>query len=101
LRSSPPTSHWIWLKRFPFHKLKIDKTFIRDITTDPDDAAIVSAIIAMARSLKRRVIAEGVESQEQLEFLDRLDCDEYQGYLFSKPVDADAIAGLLSRISNS
>ncbi|WP_460597371.1 two-component system response regulator [Geomonas sp. Red276] len=75
-----------YLKRFPLDVLKIDRTFINDITTDPDDAAITLATIEMAHTLKLEVIAEGVETPEQLEFLVRHRCEHYQGYLFSLPV---------------
>ncbi len=84
-----------YLKRFPIDRLKIDQSFVRDITTDSDDAAIVSTIISMARNLKMNVIAEGVETAEQLDFLRQHGCDEMQGYYFSRPVDADKIAALL------
>jgi diguanylate cyclase (GGDEF)-like protein len=75
-----------YLRRFPIDKLKIDITFIREVTSNPDDAAIVLAIIRMAHSLKLDVIAEGVETAEQLAFLRRHRCDQIQGYYFSPPL---------------
>jgi EAL domain-containing protein (putative c-di-GMP-specific phosphodiesterase class I) len=77
-----------YLKRFPIDTLKIDQSFIRDVSVDADDAAIVQAIVAMAHGLRLRVVAEGVEHEEQLAFLRALNNDEYQGFLFSKPLTA-------------
>ena len=85
-----------YLKRFPIDKLKIDQSFVRDLTTDTDDAVIVSTIISMAHSLKLKVIAEGVESAEQLAFLKQQGCDEIQGYYFSQPVTAGEFTKLIS-----
>ncbi len=84
-----------YLKRLPIDTLKIDKSFVQDVTTDPDDAAIVAAIITMAHTLKLKVVAEAVETVEQLEFLRSLKCDRMQGYLFSKPLPAEEITRLL------
>jgi diguanylate cyclase (GGDEF)-like protein/PAS domain S-box-containing protein len=84
-----------YLKRFPVQTLKIDQSFVRDLTTDADGAGIVAAVVAMAKSLKLHVIAEGVETKEQLASLAKLKCDEYQGYYFSKPVPAEDFARLL------
>jgi diguanylate cyclase (GGDEF)-like protein/PAS domain S-box-containing protein len=85
-----------YLQRFPIDKLKIDIAFVRDITTNPNDAAIAQAIISMAHSLKLRVIAEGVETRPQLEYLRRSRCDEIQGYFFSRPLSAADLAALLA-----
>jgi len=84
-----------YLKRFPIDTLKIDQSFVRDIVTDADDATIVSAIIGMGKNLKQRVIAEGVETHEQLAFLRARQCDEGQGFHFSHPLPAEDFAQLL------
>jgi EAL domain-containing protein (putative c-di-GMP-specific phosphodiesterase class I) len=83
-----------YLKQLPVDTIKIDSSFVRDIFTDPSDAAIVAAIIAMARRLKLRVIAEGVETKEQLAALAELQCDEYQGFYFSRPMSADKLTAM-------
>lgn len=80
-----------YLKRFPIDKLKIDQSFIHDITTDPNDEAMVAAIIVMAHRLNIRVVAEGVETAAQLNFLREHGCDQYQGYHFSKPLPAEKL----------
>ena len=84
-----------YLKRFPVHYVKIDQTFIRDISTNSEDAAITRAIIAMAHGLELKVVAEGVETQAQMDFLKAQHCDELQGYLISEPVPAAAFSQLL------
>ena len=85
-----------YLKRFPIDILKIDQSFVRDLATDPNDVAIVKTIIAMAHTLGMRVIAEGVETYAQLEFLRRQGCDGSQGYYCSKPLAADDFTELLA-----
>lgn len=80
-----------YLKRFPIDKLKVDKSFVRDISTDPNDEAMVAAIIVMAHHLHIKVVAEGVETQPQLDFLREHKCDQYQGYYFSKALAPDEL----------
>ncbi len=81
-----------YLRQFPVGKLKIDRSFIRDVVVNPDDAAIATAIIGMAKSLNLKVIAEGVEEEAQMSFLRARQCDEIQGYYFSKPLAVDKVA---------
>ena len=84
-----------YLRQFPINTLKIDQSFVKQITSNPDDATLVSAVISMGKSLKLHVIAEGVETAEQAAFLLAQHCDEGQGYFFSRPVGAEALAVLL------
>ncbi len=85
-----------YLNRFPIDTLKIDQSFVRDMASNPDNAAIISAVIGMGRNLKQRVVAEGVETGEQLAFLCLQNCDEGQGFLFSYPLPAEDFARLLT-----
>jgi diguanylate cyclase len=85
-----------YLRRFPIDKLKIDRGFIRDLVTRPDDVSIVGAIISLAHSLRLKVIAEGVETPEQLGFLRSMGCDQYQGFHFSPPLPAAAFHELVA-----
>jgi EAL domain-containing protein (putative c-di-GMP-specific phosphodiesterase class I) len=86
-----------YLQRFPIDTLKIDRSFVRDLATDAGDANIVSAVIGMGNSLHMRVIAEGIETREQLEFLQQHGCAVGQGYYFSRPVPAAEFGTLLQR----
>jgi diguanylate cyclase (GGDEF)-like protein/PAS domain S-box-containing protein len=88
-----------YLKRLPFNTLKIDQSFVRELPANQEDAAMVCAILAMAKSLKMRTIAEGVETPEQLEFLRAQQCDEYQGYYFAKPLPIEEFDALLREIN--
>ena len=84
-----------YIKRFPVNTLKVDRSFVQDVPGDADDTAITQAIIAMAHNLNLKVVAEGVETEEQLEFLRRQHCEQVQGYIYSKPLPADEFARLL------
>jgi diguanylate cyclase (GGDEF)-like protein/PAS domain S-box-containing protein len=86
-----------YLKRFPIDRIKLDQSFVRDLPSDKDDAAIAMAVIAMGRSLELVVIAEGVETEEQLEFLRSHECDQLQGFLLSRPLPAEAFQEFLDR----
>jgi diguanylate cyclase (GGDEF)-like protein/PAS domain S-box-containing protein len=88
-------SSFSYLRQFRISKLKIDRVFIRDVAVNPDDAAITTAIISMAKSLRLKVIAEGVEDEAQMSFLRAHQCDEIQGYYFSKPLAVDKVADKL------
>jgi EAL domain-containing protein (putative c-di-GMP-specific phosphodiesterase class I) len=87
-----------YLRRFPLDKLKIDRSFIRDLMSNPDDGSIVRAIISLAHSLRLRVVAEGVETIEQLNLLRDLGCDQYQGFYCSPAVPADSFVQLIKRL---
>ncbi|HEY9885613.1 MAG TPA: bifunctional diguanylate cyclase/phosphodiesterase [Thermosynechococcaceae cyanobacterium] len=88
-----------YLKRFPVTMLKIDRSFVQDVTSNPDSAAVTDAIIALAKSLRLNITAEGIETQEQLDYLQKRGCEEGQGFYFSRPVPADVIAQMLKESS--
>jgi EAL domain-containing protein (putative c-di-GMP-specific phosphodiesterase class I) len=90
-----------YLKRFPIDTIKIDRSFVKDLHDDADDAAICAAIIAMSRQLGLNVVAEGVETKDQLKFLRRHKCDHIQGFVFSRPLSADDFYALLVRMSGA
>jgi predicted signal transduction protein with EAL and GGDEF domain len=90
-----------YLRRFPIDKLKIDRVFISEIASRPEDASIVRAIVSLAHSLRLKVVAEGVETPAQLEFLKAIGCDEYQGYHFSRPLPGDEFERLIREKANS
>ncbi|MBV6324511.1 EAL domain-containing protein [Duganella violaceipulchra] len=89
-----------YLKRFPIDVIKIDRSFVRSITTDPNDASLTRTIVLMAKSLKMKTVAEGVETQGQLGFLNAIKCDDVQGFYFSKPVPAAALTEMLRHQQN-
>jgi EAL domain-containing protein (putative c-di-GMP-specific phosphodiesterase class I) len=89
------SSSLLLLKRFPFSTLKIDQSFIKEIINNHHDAAIITAIITMAHNLALKVVAEGVETEEQLAWLRAQQCDAAQGYLFSRPLPAHELTSLL------
>jgi EAL domain-containing protein (putative c-di-GMP-specific phosphodiesterase class I) len=91
-------SSFSYLKHLPLDTLKIDRSFVREITTSPDDAAITTAIIAMAHALGLHVVGEGIETEAQCLVLREQGCDAMQGYLFSRPVPAEALAALLAKV---
>jgi EAL domain-containing protein (putative c-di-GMP-specific phosphodiesterase class I) len=90
-----------YLTKFPIDTIKIDQSFVRQISTDPTETAIVTAVISMAHSLNLVVVAEGVETREEFDFLSNLGCDEAQGYYFSRPVAAASFAPLLFNAATS
>jgi len=90
-----------YLKKFPIDVLKIDGSFINECAHNPDDAAICMAIISLGKSLGLQIVAEGVETLEQLEFLRQHGCDVYQGYFYSRPLPADDVEILLNRFDES
>jgi EAL domain-containing protein (putative c-di-GMP-specific phosphodiesterase class I) len=85
-----------YLKRLPIDTVKLDRSFVNGATSDPNDAALVMAIITLAHNLKLKVVAEGIETEEQKSFLRLLRCDEGQGYLFGKPMPADLLESRLA-----
>jgi EAL domain-containing protein (putative c-di-GMP-specific phosphodiesterase class I) len=88
-----------YLKRFPIDELKIDRSFVCDIPDDENDTEIAATIIAMAHNLKLKVVAEGVETEEQAEFLSRHGCQQYQGYLFKPPISPEEFGNLLQSLA--
>ena len=84
-----------YLKRFPVKRLKVDRSFVKDVLTDPNDAAIASAVVALAIAMQLEVVAEGIETEGQLEFFLEKGCDFYQGFLFSRPLEAELAAEYL------
>ena len=89
-----------YLKKFPLDELKIDRSFMREVPKSEDDAAIVSALVALAHGLSMTVVAEGVENEDQLGYLRDRGCDEYQGHLFSKPVLAPEFLNQVNATTN-